>query len=117
MSESHMFRRTLDSGKLTPEAERLCDTVLGMGWKSPGDVDVCDVANYAAAEIERLREEIAKYKTWAASCDPSPAVQAVISELAALQTECSTARWVRDHCLGLLRGQLPTDSIAGSNGG
>jgi len=51
-----MFRRTLDPGKLTPEAERLCDTVLGREWKSPGDVDVCDVANYAAAEIGRLRD-------------------------------------------------------------
>lgn len=63
------------------------------------------------AERDRLSEEVAKYKTWAASCDPSPAVQAAISELTSLQTECSTARWVRDHCLGLLRGQLPTDSI------
>jgi hypothetical protein len=35
-------------------------------------------------------------------------VDAAIAELEALQTKCSTANWVREHCLGLLRGQLPT---------
>ncbi len=61
-----------------------------------------------SGELEQLREEVRKYKAWAASCDPSPPIQAAIAELEALEPPVtdSALRWVRDHCLGLLRGQL-----------
>lgn len=67
-------------------------------------------------EIGRLLEEIDKYKAWSRSCDPSPTIQAAIAELVALETDCSKSKWVRDHCLGLLRGQLPADETAARNG-
>lgn len=66
------------------------------------------------ARIEEMGEEIGKYQAWATSCDDTPAVKAVIAELEALDASCTSSglMWMREHCLGLLRGQLKPLPVA-----
>lgn len=73
-------------------------------------VSVCPKALRAACqELLDQRVEIEKWTAWSRSCDPSLAIQAVIAELEAWSPTGATEKWLRVHCLGLLRGQLPAD--------
>lgn len=91
---------------------RLSTTEMGDGLVAGYDHLAGYYERRLIEEIERQREEIAKYKAWSQSCDPSPAIQATIAELDAWTPSSAGDEWLRVHCLGLLRGQLPAVETA-----
>lgn len=97
MSESHLsgYRVVIGFSKLD-DASEAHEWIArgGRGFPAETSGDARRTAEYWKAEhlagnkeIEALREEVAKYKTWAASCDPSPAFQQMRAVLQRIANE------------------------------